>query len=113
MIHDSFGGPLQLGVVLVLYRFHTNIVVIQTYLCMLLLLLLGVDVYHLGMSRSRPLSAPSTTVSSLAMSLVAARHTANLDQPRLLIKPQWVSYVTVCKYCFNQAICSVVCLTAF
>ena len=94
MIHDSFGGPLQLGVVLVLYRFHTNIVVIQTYLCMLLLLLLlGVDVYHLGMSRSRLLSAPSTTISSLAMSMVAARHAANLDQPRLLIKPQWVSYV--------------------
>ena len=39
------------------------------------LLLLGVDVCHLGMNLSRPLAAPSTTVSSFAMSLAAARHT--------------------------------------
>ena len=37
----------------------------------------------------------------------------NLDQPRLPIKPQWVSYDTACEYCFNRAICSVVCLKAF
>ena len=41
-----------------------------------LLLLLGVNVYHLVMSLSRPLAAPSTTASSLAMSLAAARHAA-------------------------------------
>ena len=41
-----------------------------------MLLLLGVDVYRLGMSLSRPLAAPSTTVLSLAMSLAAARHAA-------------------------------------
>ena len=41
-----------------------------------LLLLLGVDVNHLGMSLSRPLAASSTTVLSLAMSLAAARHAA-------------------------------------
>ena len=40
------------------------------------LLLLGVDVYRLGMSLSRPLAAPSTTVLSLAMSLATARHAA-------------------------------------
>ena len=43
---------------------------------LLLLLLLGVDVYRLGMSLSRPLAAPSTTVLSLAMSLATARHAA-------------------------------------
>ena len=43
---------------------------------LLLLLLLGVDVYHLGMSLSRPLAAPSKTVLSLAMSLATTRHAA-------------------------------------
>ena len=43
---------------------------------LLLLLLLGVDVYHLGMSLSRPLAASSTTVLSLAMSLATTRHAA-------------------------------------
>ena len=42
----------------------------------LLLLLLGVDVYHLGMSLSRPLAAPSTTFLSFAMSLATTRHAA-------------------------------------
>ena len=41
-----------------------------------MLLFLAVDVYHLGMSLNRLLAAPSTTVLSLAMSLVAARHAA-------------------------------------
>ena len=49
---------------------------IQGDYMLLLLLLLGVDVYHLGMSLSRPLSAPSTTVLSLAMSLATTRHAA-------------------------------------
>ena len=39
-------------------------------------MLLGVDVYHLGMSLSRPWAIPSTTDSSLAMSLVTAMDAA-------------------------------------
>ena len=68
----NFGRFLFSIIIFSLSQRNAQIIKHTFCLVLLLLLLLEVDVYDLGMSLSRPLAAPSTTVLSWAMLLVAA-----------------------------------------